>query len=118
MNHIRGICRSSARQRLSHGAAEPPASMVCYHTLLSLRELGCRAQFPGAQLERLDELIVPLVTARARRRGCCLAGQAAPRRRRGAGADPLSCYCSNASTISGSSFVTPLAVQVSIVESV
>jgi hypothetical protein len=27
-------------------------------------------------------------------------------------------YCSNASTISGSSFVTPLAVQVSIVESV
>jgi transposase len=42
-----------------------PGSMVRYHTLLALRELGRRAQFPGAQLERLDELIVPLVTARA-----------------------------------------------------
>src|SRR5215510_2479930 len=40
-------------------------SMVRCHTLLTLRELGRRAQFPGAQLERLDELIVPLVTARA-----------------------------------------------------
>jgi transposase len=42
-----------------------PGSMVRSHTLLSLREPGRRAQFPGAQLERLDELIVPLVTARA-----------------------------------------------------
>ncbi len=42
-----------------------PGSMVRYHTLLSLRELGRRAQFLDAQLERLDELIVPLVTARA-----------------------------------------------------
>ena len=42
-----------------------PGSMVRYHTLLSLRELGRRAQFPDGQLERLDELIVPLVTARA-----------------------------------------------------
>jgi hypothetical protein len=32
---------------------------------LSLRELGCRAQFLDRQLDRLDELIVPLVTARA-----------------------------------------------------
>jgi transposase len=40
-------------------------SMVRYHTLQSLRELGRRAEFPGAQLERLDKLIVPLVTARA-----------------------------------------------------
>ncbi len=39
--------------------------MVRYHTLLSLRELGRRAEFLNAQLERLDELIVPLVTARA-----------------------------------------------------
>lgn len=40
-------------------------------------------------------------------------------RRRGAGARPRpSCYCSNARTISGNSFVTPLSVQVSIVESV
>jgi hypothetical protein len=44
-----------------------PGTMVCYHTLLALRELGRRAQFPGGQLGRLDELIVPLVTARAPR---------------------------------------------------
>jgi transposase len=42
-----------------------PGSMVRYHTLLSLRELGRRAWFLDAQLERLDELIVPLVTVRA-----------------------------------------------------
>ena len=42
-----------------------PGSMVRYHTLLSLRELGRRAEFPGGQLSRLDELITPLVTARA-----------------------------------------------------
>jgi hypothetical protein len=39
--------------------------MVRYHTLLSLRELGRRAQYLDDQLTRLDELIVPLVTARA-----------------------------------------------------
>jgi transposase len=39
--------------------------MVRYHTLLSLRELGRRAQFLDGQLARLDQLIVPLVTARA-----------------------------------------------------
>ena len=42
-----------------------PGSMVRYHTLLSLRELGRRAQYLDAQLARLDELITPLVTARA-----------------------------------------------------
>jgi len=42
-----------------------PGSMVRYHTLLSLRELGRRAQFLDGQLRRLDELITPLVTARA-----------------------------------------------------
>jgi len=42
-----------------------PGSMVRYHTLLAMREIGRRAQFLDAQLERLDELIVPLVTARA-----------------------------------------------------
>jgi transposase len=42
-----------------------PGSMIRYHTLLSLRELGRRAQFLDAQLERLDQLIVPLLTARA-----------------------------------------------------
>jgi transposase len=42
-----------------------PGSMIRYHTLLSLRELGRRAAFPDGQLQRLDALIVPLVTARA-----------------------------------------------------
>jgi transposase len=42
-----------------------PGSMARYHTLLSLRELGRRTQFLDCQLERLDELIVPLVTARS-----------------------------------------------------
>ena len=42
-----------------------PGSTVRYHTLLPPRELGRRAQFPGGQLQRLDEFIVPLVTARA-----------------------------------------------------
>jgi len=42
-----------------------PGSMIRYHTLLSLRELGRRAGFLDGQLQRLDELIVPLVTARA-----------------------------------------------------
>ena len=42
-----------------------PGSMVRYHTLLALRELGRRAQYLDSQLERLDELIIPLVTARA-----------------------------------------------------
>ncbi|HUJ05814.1 MAG TPA: transposase [Streptosporangiaceae bacterium] len=40
-------------------------SMVRYHALLALRELGRRAQYPGDQLARLDDLIVPLVTARS-----------------------------------------------------
>jgi transposase len=42
-----------------------PGSTVGYATRIALRELGRRAQFPGTQLGRLDELIVPLVTARA-----------------------------------------------------
>ena len=42
-----------------------PNEVVDYATRIALRELGRRAQFLDAQLERLDELIVPLVTARA-----------------------------------------------------
>jgi transposase len=42
-----------------------PGDVVGYATRIALRELGRRAEFPGSQLERLDELIVPLVTARA-----------------------------------------------------
>jgi hypothetical protein len=47
-------------------------------TRIALRELGRRAQFLDAQLERLNELITPLVTARAaaecRRPGCLPSG--------------------------------------------
>ena len=42
-----------------------PGDAVGYATRIALRELGRRAEFLDAQLERLDELIVPLVTARA-----------------------------------------------------
>jgi len=42
-----------------------PGSVVRYHTLRSLRELGKRTQFLDGQLKRLDGFIVPLVTARA-----------------------------------------------------
>jgi hypothetical protein len=42
-----------------------PGGVVGYATRIALRELGRRAEFPGSQLERPDELIVPLVTARA-----------------------------------------------------
>jgi transposase len=44
-----------------------PGDVVGYATRIALRELGRRAQFLDGQLERLDELIVPLVTARAPR---------------------------------------------------
>ena len=44
-----------------------PGDVAGYANRIALRELGRRAQFPGGQLERLDELIVPLVTARAPR---------------------------------------------------
>src|SRR5258705_2551822 len=40
-----------------------PGSTIGYATRVALRELGRRAQFLGAQLERPGELIVPLVTA-------------------------------------------------------
>src|SRR5881392_826290 len=42
-----------------------PGSTVGYATRLALRELGRRTEFLDAQMERLDELIVPLVTAHA-----------------------------------------------------
>src|SRR5438034_5716514 len=57
-----------------------PASLVRYHTLLALRELGRRAQFLDGQLGRLDELIVPLVTARAPDCSACTgSGRTPPR---------------------------------------
>jgi transposase len=58
--------RSPAELVAGLAALRPrPGSMARYHTLLSLRELGRRAQYLDAQLARLDELITPLVTARA-----------------------------------------------------
>ncbi len=42
-----------------------PGDVVGYAVRIALRELGRRAEFPGGQLECLDELIVPLVTTRA-----------------------------------------------------
>jgi transposase len=42
-----------------------PGDAAAYATRFALRELGRPAVFPDAQIERLDELIVPLVTARA-----------------------------------------------------
>ncbi len=47
------------------GLRPRPGATVGYATRIALRELGRRAQFPGGQLESLDELIVPLVTAHA-----------------------------------------------------
>jgi transposase len=42
-----------------------PGDAAEYAVRVALRELGRRVEFPGGQLERLDDLIVPLVTARA-----------------------------------------------------
>jgi len=42
-----------------------PGDAAGYATRFALRELGRRAEFPGDQIERLDDLIIPLVTARA-----------------------------------------------------
>jgi len=42
--------------------APGPVTVVGYATRIALRELGRRAEFPGGQLDRLDDLIGPLVT--------------------------------------------------------
>ena len=42
-----------------------PGAVVGYATRIALRELGRRAEFLDGQLERLDETIIPLVSARA-----------------------------------------------------
>jgi len=42
-----------------------PGDVAGYAVRVALRELGRRARFLDGQLQRLDELIVPLVTARA-----------------------------------------------------
>jgi transposase len=53
-----------------------PGAPVGYPTRIALRELGRRAQFLHRQLERLDELMIPLVTARAP--GCWPSTASAP----------------------------------------
>jgi transposase len=58
--------RSPAQLIEAIAALRPrPGEVPGYATRVALRELGRRAQFLDAQLERLDELIGPLVTARA-----------------------------------------------------
>jgi transposase len=48
------------------GSLRPrPGDAAGYSLRTALCELGRRVEFPGAQIQRLDELIVPLVTARA-----------------------------------------------------
>ena len=42
-----------------------PGDTVGYATRIALRELGRRAEFLADQIDRLDELLVPLVTAHA-----------------------------------------------------
>jgi transposase len=42
-----------------------PGDAAGYAVRVALRELGRRVEFPDAQIERLDDLIIPLVTARA-----------------------------------------------------
>ena len=42
-----------------------PGDAAEYSVRIALRELGRRVEFPGAQAGRLDDLIIPLVTARA-----------------------------------------------------
>jgi len=42
-----------------------PGEAAQYAIGVALRELGRRVDFPDGQIERLDDLIVPLVTATA-----------------------------------------------------
>jgi len=46
-------------------AAQVPAEVPGYATRIALRELARRAEFLDAQLQRLDALIIPLVTTHA-----------------------------------------------------
>jgi transposase len=58
--------RSPAQLIEAIAALRPrPGDVPGYATRVALRELGRRVQFLDAQLGRLDELIIPLVTARA-----------------------------------------------------
>ncbi len=65
---LRGRFARHAPAALAAGLAAlrpRPGDVPGYATRIALRELGRRVQFLDAQLGRLDELIIPLVTARA-----------------------------------------------------
>src|SRR6202022_2920212 len=47
------------------GLRPRPGEIVGYATRMALRELGRRAEFLDAQLDRLDEMLVPLVELHA-----------------------------------------------------
>ena len=57
-----------------------PGDAAEYAVRVALRELGRRVEFLDGQLERLDDLIVPLVTARAGGCSPCTASARTPRR--------------------------------------
>ena len=61
------FARHSAAQLVTGLAAlrPRPGDVPGFATRIALRELGRRAQFLDTQIGRLDELIIPLVTARA-----------------------------------------------------
>jgi transposase len=65
---LRARFAGHAAARLAAGLAAlrpRPGEVPGYATRVALRELGRRAEFLDAQIARLDELIVPLVAARA-----------------------------------------------------
>jgi hypothetical protein len=72
--------RSPAQLTEAIAALRPrPGDVPGYATRVALRELGRRAQFLDAQLDRLDELIGPLVTARRTCWPCTASARIPPR---------------------------------------
>jgi transposase len=57
--------RASALAEAIAALRPRPGDAADYAVRIALRELGRRVEFPGARIERLDDLIVPLVTVRA-----------------------------------------------------
>jgi transposase len=62
----RFVRRSPAQLMEAIAALRPrPGDAADYSLRVALRELGRRVEFLDAQIQRLDDLIIPLVTARA-----------------------------------------------------
>ena len=74
------FARHTAATLVSDLAALRPrtGAAVGYGTRISLRELGRRAEFLDRQLERLDDLLVPMVTAPDRPCSPCTASARTP----------------------------------------